>query len=667
MNKMSMLLAIVMFSILQIEAQNFSQEFGKIAKDELELSVYSKDKEAEALVLFDKARSYFSETHNNYEVIFERSTRVKILKESGLKWAEVEIPIYQEGGIFEQVYDIEAYTYNYNNGILNKIPLDLTSVYTEKLNNLWSLKKFALPGVKEGSVIEYRYKIRSEYKFNLRDWDFQWRIPVVYSEYRVDMIPFYEFTWLLQGAKKFDVQAKYEDTGSPRRLPGSTGYQENTYYDLVNVFGMKDLPAFRDEEFITSVNDYIIKIDFQLSKVNYLTGGSQQIMTTWTEMNKEFLKNKDFGKYIDKSEKLAKKILDSKFISDKSEKGLFNYVINYMKLNFNWNNYYGKYASKSPKKFVDEKSGSCAELNLFAVGFLRSAGIEAYPVLVSTRGHGKIKYDYPYSHFFNYVVIYAKVDGKVVLTDVSQVLSMNDRIPANCINEKGLLIKKDDVQWVNLNASEASEQKVKLSLNVDKNLKVNGRIDRTFTEYEAFNYRMSFGKNPDEIAKKIQSEDLKIDRSSIDVQNPLDKEKPYVLNYNIEYKTDSINNKLYIHPFAKISPKENPLKQKYRTYPIDMVYPLKRSFVSELNIPENYELDYLPEGLEANNPLFELNYKSEQKDNKVIVSFDYFFKQAVYEARDYAKIKFYFDEIVKKGNELIVLKKKEADSTVAVN
>src|SRR5690606_35832886 len=114
------------------------------------------------------------------------------------------------------------YTYNLENGSLTKNPLELSNVFTEKVNQYWDVKKFALPNVKKGSVIEYKYSVSSQNKFNFRDWEFQWRIPVIYSEYVAKMIPFYEYTFIFQGASKFDVYESYVDKGLPRQL-GAAG------------------------------------------------------------------------------------------------------------------------------------------------------------------------------------------------------------------------------------------------------------------------------------------------------------------------------------------------------------------------------------------------------------------------------------------------------------
>ena len=233
MKKMQFAFLLIILTWPTIKGQNFSHEFGKLEKDDIEFAKYAQDENAEAVVMFDMAKSYFLEDDGSFDVIFERKTRIKIFSEAGIKWAEVEIPFYQEGSIYEKVYDIEAFTYNFENGQMNTIPFDVSNTYDEKKNEYWNVRKFALPNVKEGSIIEYRYKISSQYKFNFRDWEFQWRIPVVYSEYEVKMIPFYEYAFILQGANKFDIYESYEDRGMARHIGSPRPYSDNTYYDIV--------------------------------------------------------------------------------------------------------------------------------------------------------------------------------------------------------------------------------------------------------------------------------------------------------------------------------------------------------------------------------------------------------------------------------------------------
>ena len=75
---------------------------------------------------------------------------------------------------------------------------------------------------------------------------------------------------------------QFEDKGMSRNLALRVHMGIISYQDIVYKFGMKNIPAFGDEEFITSINDYVIKLDFQLSKIHTLDGRNIDIITTWT-------------------------------------------------------------------------------------------------------------------------------------------------------------------------------------------------------------------------------------------------------------------------------------------------------------------------------------------------------------------------------------------------
>ena len=356
MNRLKILLALSILFWPGTKGQNAFNGPDKITIDDFEPSRYEKYRDDEAVVIFDKGQSYFVESGRYFNVVFEKHIRTRILSGAGIRWAEERIPLYQEANMYEQVVDVDAVTYNIEHGAVQKTPLDPSTIYEEKINESWIQKKFAMPDVRAGSIIDVSYKIKSPYIFNFHDWEFQKRIPVMYSEYQVKLIPFYEYTWILQGADKFDVFQSYEDKGMPRHF-GSTGaYSDNTYYDMVYTFGMKDVPAFEDEEYITSINDYILKIDFQLAKTIDLKGVEVDVITTWDKMIKSLLKSNSFGKYTGKSEKLTDELIDAGEIAGLSEREKFNYVVDYVKSTFDWDQEYWDYDPKSPKDLVIAKA-----------------------------------------------------------------------------------------------------------------------------------------------------------------------------------------------------------------------------------------------------------------------------------------------------------------------
>jgi hypothetical protein len=634
-----------------LPAIDFSTEFGKVGKEEIEMQAYENDKSAEAVVIFDIGKSSFERNDESFDLVYERSTRIKVFNEAGIKWANVQIPFYRKGDIYEKISEIEAITYNFEDGVLNRTVFDVKNCYDEKLDESHYLKKFAIPNVKAGSIIEYHYKLYSEYIFNLEDWEFQWEIPVMYSKCIAVMVPFYQYTWLLQGASKFESQTNEIDKGLDRQF-GPVKYQ-----DMICEYVMKDVPAYKDEEFIVNKDDYIIKLDFQLSKVTDVYGSDTKVLSTWPELIKDMVKNDNLGAFATKVEKMAPKILDVKSFEGKTERQKFDTIMNFVKANYSWNHMNRLFTSKSLKTFLNDKQGNSAEINLLLCGLLKAAGISAVPVILSTREHGKVKTNYPFVNSFNYALVYAAVDGKEVLADATDPLLTNDRIPAKCMNYHGLMIQKDKSEWVNLQSQLPSIVNYSFKVDIHDN-KLMADVRNSATDYDAMHCRKEVGTTLPDILKSLGKKGYTVKDSTVLLKDNKDGLKSYALNYSIENNVEEINGKIYISPFFNENMSENPLKQKTRTYPIDINYPIKRQFYSEIAIPKGYKVDFLPEISNIKNDQFDLLYQANSDDEKISVSLAYYFKQPVYPAADYLKVKYYFNEIVNKGAEKIVLVKK---------
>ena len=394
MKKLAIQLFILLFPIQTILPQISTMEFGVINQAEINLTTYQPDPQAEAVVLFDIGDSRFIDKLNGYDIQFTRIRRIKILSRAGIKYSEISIPVYNDNGKSETVTSIEAFSYNYNNGKLEKTPLDQISVYNEKINNNWNVKKFAMPDIRQGTIIEYKYILESPFHFNLPDWEFQDRIPTVYSKYTVRMIPFYEYAFIVQGITKFDSQESHADKekrsfGSVNELYGKNVGSGFEFQDMIHTYIMRNVPAFKDESYITSVSDYIMKMDFQLAKFYSPEGRSTEVISTWPLLIQEMLKADNFGKYQNSCERLAKNILEKELsITNKSEVEKCQAIINYVKSKYTWDGFSDKFTTKSPKDFINQKKGNPAEINLFMTALLKSL-----PVLQQKEGRKTLRLD----------------------------------------------------------------------------------------------------------------------------------------------------------------------------------------------------------------------------------------------------------------------------------
>jgi hypothetical protein len=634
-------------------AQDFVHEFGKFSNEEFQLQGYAKDPLAEAVVIYDIGESYFSLFDDGFQLFFERRMKIKIFNKAGLKWAQISIPYYDENDKYEEITELKGNTYNMENGAVRVTALDPKNTYNEKYNEHWHDRKFAMPDVKEGSVIEISYKIKSPYLFNLRNWEFQTKIPVIYSEYTTKMIPFYEYTYILQGATKFDGFKSYIDKGLSNHF-GALDYQ-----DMVYNFVMKDIPAFKDESFITSVNDYIIKLDFQLAAVHRPNGTNEDIMSTWPKLSEEMIDHDSFGKYLKNSRKKSKEITDTMQVTLKPTIEKVKAIERFVKSNFNWNGNKDKFASKSVKEFLRSKTGNCADINLFLTGMLNAAGIEANPVILSTRDHSKIKLDYPFLHFFNYVIVNVKIDGLSILLDATEPLSNFNEIPSRCLNDKGLVIEKNKIEWVNIKSTSVSstEYDFDLQANLEKD-SIYEHCKLITTGYEANDYRNKFSTSYKDLKTSLLSMNS-LSGDSLKSVNLSQIDKPFEIEFNKKKSMERLEDKIIITPFCNTTITENPLKQSFRNYPVDIIYRKANKFVSTILMPVGYKLMTKPEDVSVDNAMIKILFTTSIENNDSIkVMGVYEFKKDIYGISEYLTLRSYFNMIVDKFNEKLVFVKR---------
>lgn len=164
-------------------------ELGKVTIEELKEKQHPKDSSAVAAYVFNKGKTYFQYTQDDgFSLITDVEVKIKIYKKEGYDWANKAIRYYiGNSGSKENVIFNKAATYNLVNGAIEKTKLKNEGEFTENVNKYWNVKKITMPNVKEGSIIEYSYTIKSPFISNLTDWDFQKSIPVNYSEYRTEI------------------------------------------------------------------------------------------------------------------------------------------------------------------------------------------------------------------------------------------------------------------------------------------------------------------------------------------------------------------------------------------------------------------------------------------------------------------------------------------------
>jgi hypothetical protein len=182
---------------------------------------------------------------------------------------------------------------------------------------------------------------------------------------------------------------------------------------------MLNVPALNREKYVANLDDYTRKIHFELAE--YIVDGMSKpknLSIDWPAFDKQLLIDEDLGGRISKIS-----AFEANAQSLKSQKTdtleLAKEVYKYVQSNFTWDGNKYLFTQNTLKEIFNRKTGSGTELNLLLISLLRQVGIEANPVVISTREHGRIWKDYPMISRFNYTLAHVNIKGKDVLLDVT--------------------------------------------------------------------------------------------------------------------------------------------------------------------------------------------------------------------------------------------------------
>jgi len=184
-------------------------KFGKVKPADFDVQSPLIDSNTNAVVVADVGKSSFVANTNDltFSLVYTQKKRIKIINKNGFDAATITIPLYiSSSNVSEKLEHLEAYTYNIENGKVVENKVEKSAVFTEKHNKNWIYKKFTFPMLKEGSIIEYSYEVKSDFFFNLQSWTFQGQYPVLWSQYEATIPEFFKYVILSQGYHPFFIK-----------------------------------------------------------------------------------------------------------------------------------------------------------------------------------------------------------------------------------------------------------------------------------------------------------------------------------------------------------------------------------------------------------------------------------------------------------------------------
>lgn len=653
--------------------QQPAARFGKIKPADFESAVYSIDSNANAIVLSDiGSTEIVGNKKGSFSLEFKRFRRSRIIDKNGYDLANVEIAIYTKDDMEEELLNLKASTYNLENGKVVETKLDIKeSVFKERVSKNTVLKKFTFPNVRPGSIIEFEYRLRSDFLFNLQPWEFQSSFPTLWSEYTVSIPEFLNYVTLTQGYQPYFVKEQKDKRSSFEIVseadPGKltpTATRTNFSAGVSDFrWAMKDVPALREESYTSTLSNHISRIEFQLSELREPVFVGKTYMKTWTQTTADLMERENFGGALKKDNDFINEILPAAMAGATTEQAAARNIFKYVRDNMSCTNYNRIYTDNSLRTVWKNRRGSEIEINLLLAAILLKAGLFAEPVILSTRPHGYAYDLYPLIDRFNYVVARVNLADKAYYLDASRPGLGFGKLSYECYNGHARVINSAATS-LDLRADSLIEQKYTsiFFINDGKN-GFSGKVQQTPGYAESYQLRNEIREKgqPGIISRiaKAYGDDFDVSQLSIDSLAVL--ESPVNINYSLDWRWGN-SDIIYFNPMLGEGWNENPFKSAQRYYPVEMPYVMDQTYLLRMDIPEGYEIDELPKQIMVKlNPEDDGNfeYRISVSNGGISMRSRIRLKRAFFLPEEYDMLREFFNLIVKKHSEQIVFKKKK--------
>jgi hypothetical protein len=464
-------------------------EWQPITPEELKMTSLPEAPGAPAVILYRQVdRDDNARTGSEYNYI-----RIKVLTEEGRKRADVEIPYIREqstiGGLRARTVRSDGSVANFEGKAFDK-----TIVKAKGVKYL--AKTLTLPDVQVGSIIEYHYtyNMQENYVFDSH-WILSDELFTRHAKFSLRPNREFALRWMWPiGLPTGTTQPKQEPATGVVRM-------EST-----------NIPAFQVEDYMPPQNELKFRVDFQYSQEQFQDDPTK----FWRDRGKRL--NGEAEKFVGKSKAMEQVVTQIVAASDTPEVKAQKIYARVQRLkNTSFEVQKSEQEQKRDKtkeaKNVEDlwraQSGNGAEITWLYLALVRAAGIEAYPVWVSSRNEYIFQPKVMNAQQLNSNVVMMKINGKPVYCDPGTALVPYGLLPWYESGVIGLKLDKDGGSWVETTMPLSSDSRVvrKADLKLGDDGTLTGKVTVTYSGLEALTHRLEM-RNEDDAERKSYMEDL---------------------------------------------------------------------------------------------------------------------------------------------------------------
>jgi len=564
---------------------------------------------------------YYAVDTDNTKSTETESVRIKVFKDEGRKYANVEIPYYDKAN---RVEEIRARTVAPD----GKISEFTDQIYDREILKAGKVrvnaKVLTLPNVQVGTIIEYSYRLHYKEKFpdairHPEGYVFKYADSypaAVWEIQRTLFVRHGHFT--LHGMKGAAIADSYVS------LP--TGVSPRKTSDGAIQIDVDNIPAYEEEEYSPPEENLKIRANMFYT-VGYFTEDAY-----WTGVATR--KGEVAEKFIGKSKAIQTEVERLVNPNDPEETKLRQIYERVQQIRA-----VGYEAAKTEKEKNQEnlRENNSAEdvlirgyaygneINLLFVALARAAGFDAIPLVVSSRKQAFFMKGYPNEQQLNSMVVMVRTRKGFVYLDPATRFCPYGLLPWEEADAGGVLA---DSQHPNLWTTPGSTSKdaivrreADLKLSSDGGL--TGKVALRFFGQEALSMRLDAIQKDEAERRKELEESLKstlVQGATVKllkVEGLDDVQVPLRAEFEVDVPNFAVpTGKRLLLPVGVFhSHDKNPFSSANRTSPIYFGYPHESYEEVRIELPAGIDVDSLPANTKADQGAFFYEFSSKKNGN----------------------------------------------------
>ncbi len=644
MKKLTLITLVVLFSF-QMAAQNKNAKFGKVTEEEVSMNTYEKDPQAEALYLYDrKELSYLNTFMYDYNVY----VRVKIFSKNAFDLADVKIPFYS-GRAEESVSGVAANTYNMVDGKMVKTPMPKKNIFKEKLSENVSLIKFSLPEVREGSVIEYKYTLKTPSIAGISEFNIQHRDPVLHSMMDIKLPEFIGYSLNSRGIYHIDLNQTTDDSAFSL---GSLSYKVNRISSHND-----DVPSLREEPMLWCLKDFMAGFDIEITSLVIPEANIyEHFASNWESIN-ETLNKSDLGSYQRSRNPFANEVKAIR-AKNSTEEDKMREILKLVNGRIKYNGS-RVLIPDSPGSVAKKGSGSMADINNILSLALRDCGFKSELIMLKPRSEGRLPFFPSLQEIGSFIVRATSSEGKSYYMDASDKFSDLNVLSPELLVDKARVFNANGTEgWVNLSALVKNSDQTMVYASFDSDGDIEGKLNRVMTNQKAysFNERHEKAKDEEEFTESVVNDaEASIDSCSLSGLGSM----RVIETIYFKKVPEKAGDYIYLNPTLAPFMTKNPFSDQIRKLPVEFSTIENTSVQLILAIPEGYTVEEIPAPCNYTGCGGDVQFTFFHKKtlNSLMTRLTLAVNRVIFSAEEYADLNQLFGKIAELSNSRIVLKK----------